>query len=62
MEKQEGIIFKQIIERGCGIDVHKQVVVATIRGEAIKEQTQTYSSFTDLKMTYTFNINFNRIN
>jgi len=47
MEKQEGIIFEQIIERGCGIDVHKQVIVATIKGEEIEEATQTYSGFTE---------------
>ncbi len=47
MKNKEGIIFEQIIERGCGIDVHKQVIVATIRGEGIKEMTQTYSGFTE---------------
>jgi transposase len=47
MEKEEGIIFEQIIERGCGIDVHKKVIAATIRGEGIKEVTQTYSGFTE---------------
>ncbi len=47
MEKEEGIIFEQIIERGCGIDVHKKVIVATIRGEGIQEQTQSYSGFTE---------------
>jgi len=47
MEKEEGIIFEQIIERGCGIDVHKKVITATIRGEGIKEMTQTYSGFTE---------------
>ena len=47
MEKQEGINFEQIIERGCGIDVHKQVIVATIRGKGIEEKTQTYSGFTE---------------
>lgn len=47
MEKEEGINFEQIIERGCGIDVHKKVIVATIRGEGIKEMTQSYSGFTE---------------
>lgn len=47
MEKEEGIIFEQIIERGCGIDVHKKVIVATIKGEGIQEQTQSYSGFTE---------------
>jgi hypothetical protein len=29
--------FEQLIERGCGIDVHKSLLVATIRGTGIKE-------------------------
>lgn len=33
------VSFKQIVSRGCGIDVHKKVVVATIDGEGIKKQT-----------------------
>lgn len=44
-EKQ--VEFEQIIERGCGIDVHKSVVVATIRGAGIKEKTRTYDGFTE---------------
>lgn len=41
------IEFEQIIERGCGIDVHKKVIVSTIKGTGIKEETQTFSSFTE---------------
>lgn len=44
---KEPITFDQVIERGCGIDVHKKVIVATIRGTGIKETTKTYSSFTE---------------
>ncbi len=40
------IEFEQIVERGCGIDVHKSVIVATIRGTGIKEETRTFSGFT----------------
>ncbi len=40
------VIFEQVIERGCGIDVHKKVIVATIRGKGIKETTKTFESFT----------------
>jgi len=40
------IEFPQIIERGCGLDVHQQTVVATIRGEDIETETQTYGTFT----------------
>jgi len=43
---KQSITFEQVIERGCGIDVHKEVIVATIRGTGIKETTKTYNSFT----------------
>ena len=41
------IAFDQVIDRGCGIDVHKSVIVATIRGIGIEETTKTYSGFTE---------------
>jgi transposase len=43
----QSITFDQVIERGCGIDVHKKVIVATIRGTGIKETTRTFNSFTE---------------
>jgi transposase len=45
--EQVQVTFEQVIDRGCGIDVHKKVLVATIRGKGIKEETRTYSSFTE---------------
>jgi transposase len=39
--------FEQVIERGCGIDVHKSLLVATIRGTNIKEETREYGAFTE---------------
>ncbi len=50
MKKKKGenqVEFEQIIERGCGIDVHKKKLVATIRGTGIKERTRTFSCFTE---------------
>jgi transposase len=41
------IAFEQVIERGCGIDVHKKVLVATVRGSGIEEQTRSFDSFTE---------------
>lgn len=41
------IEFEQIVERGCGIDVHKSIIVATIKGIDIIETTQTYNAFTE---------------
>jgi len=43
---QEKISFEQVVERGCGIDVHKKILVATIRGSGIQEETRTFDSFT----------------
>lgn len=40
------VTFKQVVSRGCGLDVHKKVVVATIDGEGIKKQTQEFSTVT----------------
>ena len=37
--------FDQVILRGCGIDVHKDVVVATISGEGLKTETRSYKTF-----------------
>src|ERR1041385_7220450 len=39
--------FTQMVERGCGLDVHKETVVATIRGNGITEQTKTFGTFTE---------------
>jgi transposase len=41
------IEFEQIIKRGCGIDVHEQNVVVTIRGDGIKTETRTFLTFTE---------------
>lgn len=49
MEKGEKktVEFEQVISRGCGIDVHKEVIVLTVRGEGLREETFTYSTFTE---------------
>jgi transposase len=39
--------FEQVIERGCGIDVHKSLLVATVRGTGLKEETREYGAFTE---------------
>jgi transposase len=45
--KQKNVIeFEQVVERGCGMDVHKETVVVTIRGKGIKTVTKSYSTFT----------------
>jgi transposase len=40
------VSFAQVVPRGCGIDVHKKVVVATIDGEGIKKQTREFGTIT----------------
>jgi len=45
MKKQQ-ITFEQIIDRGCGIDIHKKILVATIRGTGLQEETRSYDAYT----------------
>ncbi|HEY9167989.1 MAG TPA: IS110 family transposase [Lutibacter sp.] len=42
----EIVQFEQLISVGCGIDVHKDVVVATIRKSNKDYQTKSFSAFT----------------
>ena len=46
-KKNQYIEYEQVIERGCGIDIHKMVLVATIRGIGIKEETRSFNGFTE---------------
>ena len=39
--------FEQVVERGCGIDVHKSLLVATVRGKGIDEETREFGAFTE---------------
>lgn len=42
----ETVQFEQLISVGCGIDVHKDVIVATIRKNNKDYQTKSFSAFT----------------
>lgn len=48
------IKFEQVIERGCGLDVHQKTIVATVRGIDVEIETKTFGTFTsqieDLKL------------
>jgi len=44
MEPQ--VSFNQVVFRGCGIDVHQKVVVATISGNGLKKETREFGTFT----------------
>jgi len=35
-----------IIERGCGLDVHKETVVACIMGTGVRKEIRTYTTMT----------------
>lgn len=45
-KEKEKVEFEQIVEKGCGLDVHKENVVATIRGKGIVTQTRSFSTYT----------------
>jgi len=36
-----------IIERGCGLDVHKETVVGCIMGTGIQKEVRTYRAMTN---------------
>ncbi|WP_244940516.1 IS110 family transposase [Echinicola rosea] len=40
------IKFEQVIERGCGLDVHQKTIVATVRGIDVEIGTRTFGTFT----------------
>jgi transposase len=46
MKNKDYVEFEQVVECGCGMDVHKETVVVTIRGKGIKTVTKSYSTFT----------------
>ncbi len=49
----EDVNFTQVVRRGCGIDIHRDVAVSTIGGEGITTETSSNktfsSSLTELK-------------
>lgn len=45
MEKQT-IEFEQVVERGCGLDVHRDTVVATVMGKGLQTETRTFGTTT----------------
>lgn len=43
---QETVKFNQVVKCGCGIDVHQQVIVATVRHKDSEEETREYDAYT----------------
>lgn len=42
----DNITFSQVVSRGCGLDVHKESVMATIDGDGIRKITRQLGTFT----------------
>ena len=40
------IEFEQVIQRGCGLDVHQKTIVSTVRGIDVATETRTFGTFT----------------
>ena len=40
------IQFTQVLSHGCGMDIHKEVVVATVMGNGFQQETRTFNTFT----------------
>lgn len=43
---KSSIEFEQVIDMGCGLDVHRDTVVATVMGRGIKTETRTFGTTT----------------
>jgi transposase len=44
--KSPQIEFEQMIQRGCGLDVHQKTIVATVSGVDLEVSTRTFGTFT----------------
>ena len=45
-KQTQEIAFEEVVERGCGLDVHKKEIVATVNGTGIESETRTFRSTT----------------
>ena len=45
-KQTQEITFEEVVERGCGLDVHKKEIVATVSGTGIESETRTFQSTT----------------
>lgn len=45
-KQTQEIVFEEVVERGCGLDVHKNEIVATVSGTGIESETRTFQSTT----------------
>lgn len=40
------VTFEEVVACGCGLDVHKKEIVATVSGTSIESETRTFQSTT----------------
>lgn len=45
-KQTQEVSFEEVVERGCGLDVHKKDIVATVSGTGIESETRTFQSTT----------------
>ena len=45
-KQTQEVAFEEVVERGCGLDVHKKEIVATVSGTGIESETRTFQSTT----------------
>ncbi|HPJ78895.1 MAG TPA: IS110 family transposase [Prolixibacteraceae bacterium] len=46
MKEKNAIEFEQVVEIGCGADVHKDIIVVTVLGKDTKPETRSYKTYT----------------
>lgn len=44
--KKNIVTFEQVVQRGCGMDIHKEIIVVTIQGKGIKTVTKSFHAYT----------------
>jgi len=44
--QSRGYVMEILVDRACGMDVHKATVVACIMGTGIKKEIRTYTTMT----------------
>lgn len=40
------VLYTQVLLRGCSMNIHKKVVVATVQGKGIPKDFRSYNTFT----------------
>lgn len=40
------VLYTQVLLRGCSMNIHKKVVVATVQGKGSPKKSRSYNTFT----------------